>query len=275
MSFKVLYETIMILFILTYGIIIVAPPDDHPYLTDAHLAVIDWIVLGILFIEFVWRFIKAEKRGKFVLRSWWEIIALIPFDPSFRLVRLLRLIRLIALIRSTPLMWHLLRSGTILQILCFTLVVILWSSVGVFLLETGINDNIQSFGDAVWWSIVTTTTVGYGDISPVSNGGRIIAVFLMITGIGMIGTITANLANHWIEYSQMSKAEKPDAERDLKSQVKNWVDRIGTMDDKEYQLMLDTLKMLRESASDKDPASGIDSVGLPTHTVQQDSKLTK
>jgi hypothetical protein len=91
-------------------------------------------------------------------------------DPSFRLVRLLR-------------------------ILGFTSVVILWSSVGIFMMENGINDHIQTFSDAIWWSIVTTTTVGYGDISPVSIGGRIIAVFLMITGIGMIGTLMLDTMN--------------------------------------------------------------------------------
>ena len=56
---------------------------------------------------------------------------------------------------------------------------------------------INSFGKAVWWSITTVTTVGYGDVYPVTNTGRVIAVLLMIGGISLVGVVTAALAS-WI-----------------------------------------------------------------------------
>jgi voltage-gated potassium channel len=56
---------------------------------------------------------------------------------------------------------------------------------------------ITSFGKAVWWSITTVTTVGYGDFYPVTNTGRVIAVLLMIGGISLVGVVTASLAT-WI-----------------------------------------------------------------------------
>ena len=56
---------------------------------------------------------------------------------------------------------------------------------------------INSFGKALWWSITTVTTVGYGDVYPVTNTGRIIAVLLMIGGISLVGVVTAALAS-WI-----------------------------------------------------------------------------
>jgi len=56
---------------------------------------------------------------------------------------------------------------------------------------------ITTFGDALWWSITTVTTVGYGDLSPVTGTGRAIAVLLMIGGISLVGVVTASLAS-WI-----------------------------------------------------------------------------
>ncbi|MDH5680519.1 MAG: ion channel [Spirochaetota bacterium] len=55
--------------------------------------------------------------------------------------------------------------------------------------------SVKSFGDSLWWAIVTFTTVGYGDISPTTFGGRIVAIFAMLFGIGFIGTFMATMAN--------------------------------------------------------------------------------
>ena len=246
MYFKVVYEIVMILLMLTYGIIIVAPKDAQPQISNEQLEFFDWTVMVILAVDFAVRIWKTDNRKTFLKKNGWELIALIPLDPSFRLIRLLRFIRLIAFIRTSPLVWHLIRQPALLRILAFTAVVMTWSSFGIYMLERGENDNIRSFGDAVWWSIVTTTTVGYGDISPVSLGGRIIAVFLMITGIGMIGTITANLATHWIEYSSKN-AHEPDAVEEVKQQLKDWVDRLETLDDREYELMRQTMDLVRQT----------------------------
>ena len=59
------------------------------------------------------------------------------------------------------------------------------------------DSRINNFGDALWWAITTVTTVGYGDVSPVTTPGRVIAVFLMIGGISVVGLVTATLAS-WI-----------------------------------------------------------------------------
>jgi voltage-gated potassium channel len=61
--------------------------------------------------------------------------------------------------------------------------------------------NIHSFGDALWWAIVTVTTVGYGDKFPVTAGGRGVATVLMFVGIGLIGVLTATVASYFVEQS--------------------------------------------------------------------------
>jgi len=61
-----------------------------------------------------------------------------------------------------------------------------------------VEPDMGSFGDGLWWSVVTTTTVGYGDISPATGLGRLVAAVLMIVGIGTIGMITGSIATFFI-----------------------------------------------------------------------------
>src|SRR5438034_185185 len=65
--------------------------------------------------------------------------------------------------------------------------------------EGGQNEHIKTVYDALWWAIVTTTTVGYGDVSPVTPEGRLIAVGLMIVGIGFIGIFTATVTSFFFQ----------------------------------------------------------------------------
>lgn len=66
---------------------------------------------------------------------------------------------------------------------------------GLYVIEREQNENLTSFGDALWWAISTTTTVGYGDTYPQTGEGRLIAVLLMLTGIGVISVFTATIAS--------------------------------------------------------------------------------
>ncbi|NOQ46830.1 MAG: cag pathogenicity island protein Cag26 [Desulfobulbaceae bacterium] len=86
-------------------------------------------------------------------------------------------------------------------VIFWVVILVLVSSVGIFLLEPDI-----PLRNAFWWSIVTLTTVGYGDISPVTAGGRVIAVFIMFFGIGLLGMMSATLAT--ILISKKMKEDK-------------------------------------------------------------------
>ena len=85
--------------------------------------------------------------------------------------------------------------GTVLAVV---LVILLGGAVGFDFVETGANPNIHNFGDGLWWALVTMTTVGYGDIVPITPLGRLIGAVLMITGIGTLGISTAAIATYLI-----------------------------------------------------------------------------
>jgi voltage-gated potassium channel Kch len=91
--------------------------------------------------------------------------------------------------------------------------------------------NIHDYPDALWWAIVTVTTVGYGDRYPVTEGGRIVAVVLMLVGIGLIGVLTATVASVFIkEHTDANKEEFKKGHADLGQQLSVISDRLADVE---------------------------------------------
>ena len=89
--------------------------------------------------------------------------------------------------------------GTFSIVLLVSMVLMVFSSIAILNVEKGPDSNIKSANDALWWSMTTITTVGYGDKYPVTPAGRIIAALLMVTGVGLFGTFTACIATFFME----------------------------------------------------------------------------
>ena len=85
----------------------------------------------------------------------------------------------------------------IYPVIAAILLVFLLSSLGVLFFEYGVNRGFASMWDAVWWTLVTAFTVGYGDKVPMTVGGRLVAVLVMLFGIGLLGMITGRIAS-WL-----------------------------------------------------------------------------
>jgi voltage-gated potassium channel len=118
---------------------------------------------------------------------------------SVRALRLLKLIRALGFLsiglRSSK---RALRHRRFHHVLLVAASVMVLGAFGLWIIERGENEALASFTDALWWAITTTTTVGYGDIYPRTGEGRLIAVVLMLTGIGLIGVFTATVANFFM-----------------------------------------------------------------------------
>ena len=129
-----------------------------------------------------------------MLTHWYEVAVIVL--PMLRPLRLLRVVTLLgALQRSVG---SAIRGQVIAYAAGSTTVLLVVSSLAMLGAERGASgSSIESYGEALWWSAVTVTTVGYGDYSPVTVVGRAIAVGLMIAGIALLGVVTATLAS-WI-----------------------------------------------------------------------------
>jgi voltage-gated potassium channel len=116
--------------------------------------------------------------------------------PLLRPLRLLRLVVLVAALQKA--IGGAIRGRVIVYTASSVLLLVYVASLAILDAERYEHDSkITTFGDALWWSVTTVTTVGYGDLSPVTGIGRVIAVTLMIGGISLVGVVTATLAS-WI-----------------------------------------------------------------------------
>ncbi|EIM07205.1 potassium channel subunit [Planococcus antarcticus DSM 14505] len=166
---------------------------------------------GIWFVfvlDYTIRLIKSENKWTYIKQHPFELIAIVPFDSIFRAARIVRLFRVIRLIgigsRYLTPVYKLLRTNGLDKVLIVAMVLLFLIPIPIVLLEPSIN----TFGDALWWAVVTTTTVGYGDISPETPIGRVLAVVLMLVGIGIIGTLTSAITSFFSNKNDLNHDKK-------------------------------------------------------------------
>lgn len=149
----------------------------------------------LLCIFFLYDFVKqlyiAKNKWKyFYTIGWLDLLSSIPVVSELRYIRVFRIFRVFRIIKSIKLLVEFIRENKASSLygfvvfMAFTTLVI--TTTAVLYVEQGVG-NIKTAEDALWWSIVTITTVGYGDLYPVTNMGRIIAVVLIVTGISSFG----------------------------------------------------------------------------------------
>lgn len=166
---------------------------------------IDNFICVIFLIDFSIRFYKAQSKWKFMQWGWIDLVASIPAFDFMRVGRALRLIRLLRILRAFRSTRHLVQhvfqrrtKGALWSAALIAILMIIFSSIAILQVETDPAGNIKTAEDALWWSYVTITTVGYGDRYPVTSEGRIIASILMTVGVGLFGTFTAFLASWFV-----------------------------------------------------------------------------
>jgi voltage-gated potassium channel len=167
----------------------------QPQGREGHIVwAIDWAIWGLFVVDYVVRLCLADNRWHWFLRHLLDF-AIVTL-PLLRPLRLLRLLVLIEVLQKA--IGDAFRGRIVVYTVSGVVLLIYTSSLAVFDKERYLHGaTINSFGKALWWSITTVTTVGYGDVYPVTNTGRVIAVLLMIGGISLVGVVTAALAS-WI-----------------------------------------------------------------------------
>ncbi len=178
-------------------------PDEY----ESIYLICDRAILIIFAIEYFARLYLAKDKKTYFKENIFELLSIIPLDSFFRGFRIFRIIRIIRIIlltkRLSGRLILFLKTNGFIYVLMITFATVFIRATAIYYLENNIS--MESFGDALWWSFVTVTTVGYGDLSPVTSAGRVVAAVLMIVGIGFIGMLTGTIATFFL--SKKSKAD--------------------------------------------------------------------
>lgn len=210
---------------------------------------IDSIITMIFIVDYFARLIFANNKKSFIKTNVLDLVAIFPFNSLFKFFRVLKFLKILKILKFAKISAYIgrlykhisffldingLKYMIIICIMC-----ILLGGVAIHFVEE------MSFTDGLWWSFVTATTVGYGDISPVSLYGRIVAAILMLVGIGLISSLTSTITALFFEKHDVKK----DAKSEIIKTIQGQLDNFNSLTDEDIENIYKTLKALHSEIS--------------------------
>ena len=187
-----------------------------------------FVLWAILLVEYVVRLLVTPDRRGYLRRRWAEPATVVV--PPLQGWHVVGIERMSLLLHEGELrVESILKHHGLFRVLIAAAGTLLLGAWLVLLFEDHAKgSNIHDYADALWWAIVTVTTVGYGDRYPVTAGGRVVAAVLMLVGIGLIGVLTATVASVFIkEHTDATKEEFKQGHADLGQQLAVISDRLA------------------------------------------------
>ncbi len=159
--------------------------EENPRLVWVQTA--DWVVWAIFFLEYAVMVATSSERALYIRRNPLNLAVVVLSYPHLPIVfGLVRLARFVRFLRFLRLMGVTARAIEALRTIFWRLTLLEPQTVR------------GGFGDGIWWAIVTASTVGYGDIAPSTLWGRLIAILLMLSGVGLVSTLAASITSYFL-----------------------------------------------------------------------------
>jgi voltage-gated potassium channel Kch len=189
--------------------------------------IVDGVLCLVFFGDFLLRFKRAPVKRTYLIREkgWLDLLGSLPF-PGLRLARIFRVVRSGRVAGKVGIrgIWRKFsadRAGSaLLGTLFLAIVVLQFGSMFVLGAEADQEDtNIKTASDALWWSYVTVTTVGYGDRFPVTNEGRLVGVAMLTIGIGLFGVLTGYVTNAFLRPKQVTNDQATEDSSEIRIEI--------------------------------------------------------
>lgn len=182
------------------------------------------VVIVLFTLEYLYRLYTAPQRIKFIFSFYGlvDLIAILPFylAPTLdlrmlRLLQLFRLVRLLKLVRYNKAMQRFsqaiyLAKEELIVFLFASMLMLYFAAVGIYHFEHAAQPEVyRSLFDCLWWAVSTLTTVGYGDIYPITLGGKLFTFIVLLTGLGLVAVPTGIIASALSSIRQPSNNQTP------------------------------------------------------------------
>ena len=241
-GYEIFIGLLSILSIFNLVLLVIVKDTDLQYV----LAIMNIPITIIFMIDFLFRLKTAPSKSDYFWRNWgWaDLLASLPFQQT-KILRLFRLIKVYRLLKDYGTK-NIIRSlvkdkaGSALLMLLFIAILVLeFGSLLMLRLEANVEGaNIDTASDALWYIIVTMSTVGYGDQYPITNPGRVLGTVIIVVGVGIFGTLTGYLANLFLSPAAKKEAAPTDLEaklkelKDLAAQQQSAIDELEGLIDR-------------------------------------------
>jgi voltage-gated potassium channel len=205
--FAFFIQSLILLSIVTFSIETI--PNLKPQ-TRTILQSIEWFSVIVFTLEYLLRIYVADSKPKFIFSFFGiiDLLAILPFYLSFgvdlrslRALRFLRLFRVLKLVRYNKAISHFTRAiksskEEIFLFIFITLILIYFSAIGIYYFENQAQpEHFSSIFESLWWAIITLTTVGYGDVYPITVGGKVFTFFISMIGLGIVAIPTGIISS--------------------------------------------------------------------------------
>lgn len=208
-----------------FNIVLVIAPLGQP--STNIVRIVDGVLCLVFLADFVLRYRRAPDKRRYLVhdKGWLELAGSLPF-PGLRIARIYRVIRSSkkaghAGVRG---IWRTfsadLAESALLCTLFLAIIVLQFGSIIMLWAEaTDDGSNIRTASDALWWSYVTVTTVGYGDRYPVTNEGRVVGIAMLTIGIGLFGVLTGFITNTLLAPRQSRSNREVESAREMREEI--------------------------------------------------------
>jgi voltage-gated potassium channel len=162
----------------------------------------NWLIWLVFLAEVIFMLSVVPNRKRWLLDNPLDVAIVVltpPFLPaSLQALRVFRLLRLLRLLRVLKAARRLFSPKGLQWALLLGLLTLFLGGAAFAAVEQGANENVNSTWDGIWWAVCTMTTVGYGDIGPVTDEGRVLAIVVMLVGIGVLTMLIGAAAERFV-----------------------------------------------------------------------------